>query len=657
MNNSLLVTVQSDHNDHTYVSHQIAEFLAYRGYTNVNLFATHSIDEVETMLRVSGNPIEHPQRGDAMWLGHDRHIVVAMDEPRTNNENRKMHHIPIRDLTPEWLPAVPTHEFDDPNFGKEKPSKDDLEQFQSLINLLGLANVMEFVKNAVIHKTMAWQAIFDSREAAKRSFFATGADDGAAVDRTVSEAAPQRTSVEGGFFTGLVPNDGKISDEGMEMLAKSSDTSALHADLEGDQLNGDAPVILNREPFLQPTSSAAFFGGGKITSDHGGRGKAVPIYPDEVTEKKDEIATALKELYPEASHEAIDLFVFGGPVPADTGKHYGVLSSLTNTDSDVSRPVRAAPDRSRGEQDSSWTHLHRPSLLDEAGDPGISLSIEKAHELGINTGSGPTDPMENDPDKLDPWALDLSVAQKVIIAKRCMLDPTYYFQRVAKLQENKYGSHAVVIHMQPGEPFFVLLGRDPQSPDLVDQWATDRNQMEMGNPKVAQAMDIAMLMRQFKEANPELGASKNLYEEKLCQDLMYLIPRTKPYTEDEILKMAMVVAEAAALSEVELNIQRNTCFTHMGVQNQVDQQIGQVTKIAAAANVEVFVLKVVNHEIGEIWGDETRFCQLMGLKELPSTTFYRPGEYPDMDEQDAIEIPGLNVMNRNLDEFPDRDPD
>lgn len=543
MNNSLLVTVQSDQNDHTYVAHQIAEFLAYRGYTNVNLLATHSIDEVETMMRVAGHPIEHPQRGDSMWLGHDRHIVVAMDEPRSGNENRSMHYIDIRDRSPLWLPAMPTHEFDDPDFGKEKPSADDLKVLQSLIDMTSLAAVMEFIKKAVatggVSNEMLDQ-IMVSREAAVRSFFSSGETVVTDAGKAAARQMPNRTTSEndfrdpsnpllhetesatGNFFTTSVDihkvaqHDGVISDEGMEMLSKANDTSALHADLADDELKPTVVEGLNREPSLQPISSTgAFFddaGPGRITDEHGGRGTAVPVTED---------------------------------------------------------------------------------------------SYDKMHSA----------------------------------------NPT----------ANRYGPVEVTIHTQPDEPFFVLLGRDPQAADLVDQWAVDRNQMEMGNPKVTQAMDIANLMRQFKEANPHLGLSKNLYEEKLGEDLMYLIPRQKPYTEDDILKMAMVVTEAAALSGVELNVQHNTCFTHQGVQNQVDQQIGQMTKIAAAANVEVVVVKLDELQITEVWGTEKRVHQLFGPDILKDgAQLRRPGEYSDMDERNAIEITGLNVMDRNLDEMQSR---
>lgn len=56
-----------------------------------------------------------------------------------------------------------------------------------------------------------------------------------------------------------------------------------------------------------------------------------------------------------------------------------------------------------------------------------------------------------------------------------------------------------------GEPFFVLLGRDPQAPALVDKWAHDRALLEPDGKKPDRARDIAFAMREFKETHPDLG--------------------------------------------------------------------------------------------------------------------------------------------------------
>lgn len=56
-----------------------------------------------------------------------------------------------------------------------------------------------------------------------------------------------------------------------------------------------------------------------------------------------------------------------------------------------------------------------------------------------------------------------------------------------------------------GEPSFVLLGRDPQAPDLVERWAADRELYEPNSEKPAAARAIAARMRSHKEANPYKG--------------------------------------------------------------------------------------------------------------------------------------------------------
>jgi hypothetical protein len=63
------------------------------------------------------------------------------------------------------------------------------------------------------------------------------------------------------------------------------------------------------------------------------------------------------------------------------------------------------------------------------------------------------------------------------------------------------------------EPHFVLKGRDPQAPALIEKWASDR---ALANPdhfhKVASALKIAKEMRHFKNEYPELGLSAQALE-------------------------------------------------------------------------------------------------------------------------------------------------
>lgn len=56
-----------------------------------------------------------------------------------------------------------------------------------------------------------------------------------------------------------------------------------------------------------------------------------------------------------------------------------------------------------------------------------------------------------------------------------------------------------------GEPFFILLGRDPQAPALIEKWSHDRALLEPGSKKADSALDIAFEMREYKRAHPDIG--------------------------------------------------------------------------------------------------------------------------------------------------------
>lgn len=62
----------------------------------------------------------------------------------------------------------------------------------------------------------------------------------------------------------------------------------------------------------------------------------------------------------------------------------------------------------------------------------------------------------------------------------------------------------------PGEPSFVLLGRDPQAPDLVETWADVRAIAEPSSPKPEMARRIASAMRAWKIGRPGLGMPVSL---------------------------------------------------------------------------------------------------------------------------------------------------
>lgn len=64
-----------------------------------------------------------------------------------------------------------------------------------------------------------------------------------------------------------------------------------------------------------------------------------------------------------------------------------------------------------------------------------------------------------------------------------------------------------------GEPSFVLLGRDPQAPDLLRRWAEDREQIEPDSDKPEKARLIADAMGRYKTQNPNKGAIREFYTE------------------------------------------------------------------------------------------------------------------------------------------------
>ncbi len=70
-------------------------------------------------------------------------------------------------------------------------------------------------------------------------------------------------------------------------------------------------------------------------------------------------------------------------------------------------------------------------------------------------------------------------------------------------------------HPAPGEPLFILLGRDPQAPDLVAAWAKHRAFLEPDSAvKTERAQAIVKAMREFKAKNPDLGMSMPAYKPK-----------------------------------------------------------------------------------------------------------------------------------------------
>lgn len=67
---------------------------------------------------------------------------------------------------------------------------------------------------------------------------------------------------------------------------------------------------------------------------------------------------------------------------------------------------------------------------------------------------------------------------------------------------------------KPGEPCSVLLGRDPQAPELVTRWANDRAQFEDSEKQISDARSRAADMAHWKLQHPDIGASKEAYDKR-----------------------------------------------------------------------------------------------------------------------------------------------
>lgn len=68
--------------------------------------------------------------------------------------------------------------------------------------------------------------------------------------------------------------------------------------------------------------------------------------------------------------------------------------------------------------------------------------------------------------------------------------------------KNTPGAFDCYANAEPDEPMFILLGRDPQAPDLVRAWAAMRAANGEDQAKVAEAVDCANAMVQYR-ANRE----------------------------------------------------------------------------------------------------------------------------------------------------------
>lgn len=64
--------------------------------------------------------------------------------------------------------------------------------------------------------------------------------------------------------------------------------------------------------------------------------------------------------------------------------------------------------------------------------------------------------------------------------------------------KNDPGTYDCYDKAEPDEPMFVLLGRDPLAPALVEEWAAARHNSEPDDPKVAEALECADAMRSYR---------------------------------------------------------------------------------------------------------------------------------------------------------------
>jgi hypothetical protein len=205
--------------------------------------------------------------------------------------------------------------------------------------------------------------------------------------------------------------------------------------------------------------------------------------------------------------------------------------------------------------------------------------------------------------------------------------------------DGHFGKEAVIFNMNPGEPFFIVLGRDPQAPYLVEQWATDRQQIEPEDPKILNALNIASMMRQYKDDNPTIGMPKLKFEQYLEKELIIIPNREKPYTEEEILIMVQEVLHRAVLSGVNVHIQHNTAIIHLAVENAVEQQLANVSKLSAAAGKDVLIIIYEEDMPVKAWGSHDLLYSHFGKDVADKITYYRPGEYEDMRAADELIVP------------------
>jgi hypothetical protein len=65
--------------------------------------------------------------------------------------------------------------------------------------------------------------------------------------------------------------------------------------------------------------------------------------------------------------------------------------------------------------------------------------------------------------------------------------------------KNKPGKYDCYANAHPDEPMFILLGRDPLAPELVEAWADERESQRGPSEKVDEARACANAMREWQK--------------------------------------------------------------------------------------------------------------------------------------------------------------
>ena len=628
----VFISIKSIGSAPVFIAHQVAEFFANHGFKNVNLKATHSIEEVETMMRVSGNRSDISRSGVASWAGSPRPIIIELDEskpedtrtvhrvrPRNHSDGirqafeclvqggsaspdpKEDHYINQERINADYeLHTECAASGQGHSYGPYGPNSETTCQYCGDEKPVGVV-------------TELTDGVFSNQITVTVSNLGYDMRCGVYVAHEISRFLAER----GYNAVNLLARQG--IDEYREMAATNG--HQYHPDIPGSDLCFNQPIVVALDEGLTALNDQR-----KLNP--------VTVPESEVSPVDQKVLDSLIKMLGYGSLIALIKEkagvvekVFDVNNPADSNIEICITGDSRQSGKGRLAHRIAQTLANDGYSGVTLSSFQQPSYQDMLPYPGAEW-LEATKKINIHISD--TAPHGN-------------------VAEAYKIEPNtqdkYDAMREANPTTNKYGPTQVTICTQPEEPFFVLLGRDPQAPALVDQWAVDRNQMEMGNPKVVQAMQIAELMREWKEKNRSIGMSKNLYEEKMTQELMYLVPRDTKYSEQEILQMAMVITEAAVLSDVALNVHNNTCFTHLGSAQPVEQQIGQATRIAQAAGKKVVVLMLDEMDnLVMAWGDPGYLRSFYGSDKIDSIDVFRPGEYPDFEEQEALEIPGLNVM-------------